>query len=207
VTTYELPGLVDVHVHLRNPGGDHKETVESGTAAALAGGITAILAMPNTSPPITDCDRLEAARAMHARGALCDVGLFVGATDDNADEAARCSSRACGLKIYANDTFGPLRIESLGSLSRHFAAWPVDKPIVMHAEEVTVAAAIGLAAAHRRRVHIAHVSRADEIGLIAMAKEATPSTASRPTTRRTHRRRRTETRRRRVFLAWRLCCL
>ena len=49
-----LPGLIDVHVHLREPGGTHKEDFSSGTAAALAGGITMVLAMPNTSPPIVD---------------------------------------------------------------------------------------------------------------------------------------------------------
>ena len=55
----KLPGLVDVHTHLRVPGGEHKEDFASGTAAALAGGFTCILAMPNTSPPlVTECDRL-----------------------------------------------------------------------------------------------------------------------------------------------------
>lgn len=172
MTTYELPGLVDVHVHLRNPGGEHKETVESGTAAALAGGVTAVLAMPNTSPPLTSAQRLAEARDLHDRNTLCDVGLFLGATDENADEAAACAPRACGLKLYVNDTFGPLRIESLSSLAAHFAAWPADRPIVLHAEEMTAAAAIGLGAAFRRPVHIAHVSRGDEIKLIARAKEA-----------------------------------
>ena len=66
-----LPGLIDVHVHLREPGGAHKEDWDSGTAAALAGGFTTVLAMPNTSPPITDAATLEltlaAARAKARR--------------------------------------------------------------------------------------------------------------------------------------------
>lgn len=168
----QIPGLVDVHVHLRFPGGEHKESIASGTAAALAGGVTALLAMPNTSPPITDGPRLAAARVEHGRRALCDVGVFVGATGDNAAVAAACAAHACGLKIYVNDTFGPLRIERLAALQEHFACWPRDKPIVLHAEDVAVAAAIGLGAAHGRHVHIAHVSRAHEIRLIAAAKEA-----------------------------------
>jgi dihydroorotase len=171
MTRHILPGLVDVHVHLRVPGGEHKETVASGTAAALAGGVTALLAMPNTSPPITDGAGLDAARLAH-HGTLCDVGIYLGATDTNAAAAAAAADRACGLKIYVNETFGPLRIEALPALAAHFAAWPRGRPIVLHAEEVAVAAAIGLGAAYRQHVHIAHVSRADEIRLIAAAKAA-----------------------------------
>jgi dihydroorotase-like cyclic amidohydrolase len=171
MTLHTLPGMVDVHVHLRVPGGEHKETVTSGTSAALAGGITAILAMPNTSPPITDEAQLEAARAAH-EPALCDVGIYLGATDENAAAVATAAARACGLKIYVNETFGPLRIDHLPALASHFEAWPRNKPIVLHAEEVAVAAAIGLGAAHGQHVHIAHVSRAEEIRLIRAAKEA-----------------------------------
>lgn len=54
-----LPGLIDVHVHVREPGATHKEDFKSATAAALAGGITAICAMPNTNPPVTDVESFE----------------------------------------------------------------------------------------------------------------------------------------------------
>ena len=54
VISFILPGLIDVHVHLREPGATHKEDFASGTAAALAGGVTMVLAMPNTNPSITD---------------------------------------------------------------------------------------------------------------------------------------------------------
>ncbi len=171
MSLYTLPGLVDVHVHLRVPGGEHKETVASGTAAALAGGVTAILAMPNTSPPITDGPSLAGAREAHA-GALCDVGIYLGATDDNAEAVAAAADAACGLKIYVNETFGPLRVEALPTLAAHFAAWPGRRPIVLHAEQVAVAMAIGLGATYGKAVHIAHVSRAEEIRLIADAKAA-----------------------------------
>lgn len=172
MTRMILPGLVDVHVHLRNPGGAHKETVASGTAAALAGGVTAILAMPNTQPPITDGPTLDASRAEHAAQALCDVGIFLGATDGNAEAAAAAAERACGLKIYLNDTFGPLRVESLPALRAHFRAWPGPGPIVLHAEDLNVATAIGMAATYGQHVHIAHVSRGEEILQIEDAKAA-----------------------------------
>jgi carbamoyl-phosphate synthase/aspartate carbamoyltransferase/dihydroorotase len=172
VTTCVLPGLLDVHVHLRHPGGAHKETIATGTAAALAGGYTAILAMPNTRPPIVDREGLATVRRDLAESAYCDVGQFIGGTDHNAAEAFAAAGIACGLKLYVNDTFGPLRIESLGGMQSHFLAWKASRPLVVHAEELSVAAAIGLAAAHRRPVHVAHVSLAEEIRLIGAAKEA-----------------------------------
>lgn len=172
MSTHILPGLVDVHVHLRHPGGAHKETIRTGTAAALAGGVTAVLGMPNTQPPITDGSGLDAALAHVATEALCDVGLYLGAADGNADDAAAAADRACGLKVYLNDTFGQLRIETLAALRPHFEAWPHGRPIVLHAEDLNVATAIGLGRVHGQWVHIAHVSRAEEIRLIAAAKNA-----------------------------------
>ncbi len=66
-----LPGLIDPHVHLREPGATHKEDWDSGTAAALAGGFTLVLAMPNTQPPVTDAASLELAlQAARAESAL-----------------------------------------------------------------------------------------------------------------------------------------
>ena len=65
-----LPGLVDVHVHLREPGYEHKETLASGTRAALAGGITTVLDMPNTSPPTATLDRLAAKARLAAAAAV-----------------------------------------------------------------------------------------------------------------------------------------
>ncbi|MFQ5459819.1 MAG: amidohydrolase family protein [Anaerolineae bacterium] len=167
-----LPGLVDVHVHLRVPGGEEKETADTGTAAALAGGFTAVLAMPNTTPPVTSAALLDDARGLLAAGARCDVGQYLGATADNAAAAAAAADRACGLKIYADTTFGPLHLASLADMAAHVQSWPRCRPLVFHAEGVTVAQAVGLAAAHRRWVHVAHVSRRDEIELIVAAKEA-----------------------------------
>jgi dihydroorotase len=167
-----IPGAVDVHVHLRHPGGSHKETPETGTAAALAGGVVAILAMPNTLPPLATPADLRASLDQIATRIRCDVGAYYGATDTNADMIAEQNAIACGLKIYLNDTYGPLRLETLAAAAQHFSAWPASRPLVVHAEGLMTAAAIGLAAAHRRPVHIAHVSRREEIELIAAAKEA-----------------------------------
>ncbi len=84
--TLHLPGLVDVHTHLRVPGGEHKEDFASGTAAALAGGFTQILAMPNTSPPLATLDVLQSTLAIARQTVRCDVGLYAGASPQHVDE-------------------------------------------------------------------------------------------------------------------------
>jgi len=167
-----LPGLIDAHVHLREPGGDHKEDITSGTAAALAGGVTMVLDMPNTFPPLVDAQALALKQELVERGALCDVGLYVGATESNASEAAALGGHAAGLKIYLDQTYGPLRLRNLAALVAHFRVWPASRPIAVHAEGLSVAMAIGLARSFSRRLHLCHVSRADEIALIRAAKES-----------------------------------
>jgi dihydroorotase len=166
-----LPGLIDVHTHLRVPGGEHKEDFASGTAAALAGGITMVLAMPNTSPPLSTPETLQDTSRLAQTQIRCDVGLFAGASPPVIGRLAGCAPFTVGLKIYLNDTFGPLRVEALPDLQRCFQDWPVDKPIAMHAEGQSVAVGLGLAASYHRPVHFCHISRRDEIELIAAAKE------------------------------------
>ena len=165
-----LPGLVDVHVHLRVPGGEHKEDFFSGTQAAVAGGFTTVLAMPNTQPPIVNPQALRSVQQQAQSEALCDVHFFAGASPDHIDELPALAQTAIGLKIYADQTYGPLRVDNLDTLAACFRAWPNDKVIAMHAEGRTIAMGIGLAAATGQRVHFCHVSRKDEIELIAAAK-------------------------------------
>lgn len=165
-----LPGLTDDHVHLRVPGGEHKEDFFSGTRAAIAGGFTTILAMPNTTPPLVDCETLHAVQRQAQTEALCDVHFYAGASPDHLDELPDLAQDTIGLKIYADQTYGPLRVDNLATLLACFQKWPRAKPIAMHAEGRTIAVGIALAAAYGRRVHICHVSRADEIALIAAAK-------------------------------------
>jgi len=166
-----LPGLVDVHVHFRTPGASHKEDFASGTAAALAGGFTTVLDMPNTSPPTVDEAALEAKIEAARKQARCDVGLYVGACDDNAFAVSRLGDRAVGLKMYLGQTYGPLLISQLGAAMGHFVDWPGPGPIAVHAEGLLLAAAIALARATDSHLHCCHVSRRAEIALIRAVKE------------------------------------
>lgn len=166
-----LPGLIDPHVHIRVPGGTHKEDWNTGTAAALAGGFTTVFAMPNTQPPVTDEATLALSLDAAATSARCDYAQFLGAGPDNVETAPALAGRTAGLKLYLDQTYGPLRLDTLSLWRAHFARWPADTPIVAHAEERTLAAVILVAALYGRAVHLAHVSLADEILLIRKAKE------------------------------------
>lgn len=172
MTTIKLPGLVDTHVHLREPGAIHKEDFDSGTRAALAGGFTYVAAMPNTSPSVTDAATLGLARAAARAKAHCDFGLYLGATVDNVSSAADLANDCAGLKMYLDNTFGTLKMDSLGALLAHARAWPAERPLLCHAEQRTAAAAIMAAHLAGRSIHICHVSRIDELELIRRAKQA-----------------------------------
>lgn len=170
MTTLRLPGLIDPHVHVRDLRQSHKEDWASCTAAALAGGITTILAMPNTQPPITDEATLTDYDQAAVARARCDYGINFGASETNAPLAATLAPRCSALKLYLDATFGPLLLDGLAPLTAHFTTWPRPKPILAHAEERTLAALLFFAELYDRPVHICHVSRRAEIELIAQAK-------------------------------------
>ena len=167
----KLPGLIDPHVHFREPGQTHKEDWDTGTSAALAGGFTLVLAMPNTKPPIFDGETLELALNAAKQKARCDYAQFLGAGPDNADIVPSLAHKAAGLKMYLDSTFGELRLNDMTLWMPHFEKYPKQYPIVVHAESRSMAAAILFAAIYDRPIHIAHVSLKEEILLIKAAKE------------------------------------
>ena len=171
MTLLRLPGLIDPHVHLREPGLTHKEDLYTGTCAALAGGFTTVLDMPNTKPPTSTAELLAEKAQRATAKAVCDVGFFVGAVADAPPElVASAGPSACGLKIYVSETFGSLRIERLATLAAYFAAWRGPGPIAVHAEDAMLAACLALAELYDQRLHIVHVSLKSEIELIRRAK-------------------------------------
>jgi dihydroorotase len=184
-----FPGLIDVHVHLREPGGEHKEDLYTGTCAALAGGVTTVLAMPNTSPPITHRDNLTDILSRAAARAVCDYGFYIGGTPDNAEEAAVLTD-AIGLKLYIGSSTGSLLVDQLPAQIDHFTTYPRDRIIAVHAEDeaavqyyaahsqrrppicaaLATAHVIALAEHFERRLHICHVSTGYELALIRDAR-------------------------------------
>ncbi|XP_025986540.1 CAD protein isoform X2 [Solenopsis invicta] len=166
-----LPGLIDVHVHTRDPGAVHKEDFASCTAAALAGGITTIFAMPNTNPAVVDHKTFAIAKAQAAAGSRCDYALFVGASSDNYNDIRELAPHVAALKMYLNETFTTLRLTDLSVWIKHFESWPKKHPLCVHAEGQTTAAVLLLASLHSRPIHVCHVARKEEIQIIRAAKE------------------------------------
>jgi dihydroorotase len=113
-----LPGLIDPHVHLRDPGDPAIETLATGTKAAVLGGLAAVFDMPNTSPSITGADRLAWKQEYVEQNAWCDMGLYVGAAKSNIPELAELElgRGVCGVKVFAGSSTGDLLVDDDASL-------------------------------------------------------------------------------------------
>jgi len=179
-----VPGLIDPHVHLREPGAEYKEDFKSGSMAAVAGGFTTVIDMPNNRIPTTTAERLREKRELAAKKAVCDVRFHFGTTDSNFDEVRKAGPDS--LKIYMGRTTGELMLKEKGSLEKHFANFGRERPIVIHASddnpdegknlEATYANeeyARGVAQKLDRKVHLAHVSASHEVHLFKKFAKAT----------------------------------
>lgn len=106
---YVLPGLIDAHVHFREPGATHKEDWASGSAAAACGGIATVFEMPNTSPPTTDPERVREKAAIAEGKSYVDFGLFAVIVDSNLDQIEPLRGAGIvGYKIFLGETTGDL---------------------------------------------------------------------------------------------------
>ncbi len=171
-----LPGLIDPHVHLREPGDVYKEDFTTGSRAAIAGGFTTVMDMPNNALPTITKARLEEKIRLAKEKALCDVLFHFGGTDDNFDEVKSANPQS--LKLYLGQTTGNMVLRDPASMEKHFQNFPKERQIVLHTcdhsdvEEVnlkktyaTIEAAISSARKTSRKIHLAHASTAHEIAL------------------------------------------
>jgi carbamoyl-phosphate synthase/aspartate carbamoyltransferase/dihydroorotase len=116
----KLPGLIDTHVHLREPGATHKEEYAFCTAAALAGGVTMICAMPNTNPAVHNQESLTLVRSLGKQSARCDYAIFMGASSDNHMEIPELAPKVAGLKMYLNEIFYHVKAKQFECLAKAF---------------------------------------------------------------------------------------
>ena len=118
-----LPGVIDPHVHFRDPGNPEKEDLESGSRAAAAGGITSFLDMPNTSPNATNRLALEEKIAAAAKKAVTHHGFFIGATTNNVSDlqSVQGMDGICGIKIFMGSSTGNLLVHEQKHLEHIFA--------------------------------------------------------------------------------------
>jgi dihydroorotase len=118
-----LPGVIDDQVHFREPGLTHKATIYSEAKAAVAGGVTSYMEMPNTIPPAFTQDLLEDKYAIAAGSSLANYSFYMGTSNDNADEALRSNDKKkqiCGIKIFMGSSTGNLLVDNYLTLDKLF---------------------------------------------------------------------------------------
>lgn len=192
------PGAIDAHVHFREPGLTHKEDWQSGSQAAVSGGVTTVFDMPNTKPSVVSLKSLGEKRALAGAKTLCNFGLFFGANPDNL-EAIKEVRGVPGLKIFMADSTGDLLVDRFEDLEKIFAAY--EGQISVHAEDQermnrrrrefaqrtdpavhsvirddvmaarAVEVATSLAISYERRLHILHLSTKAELQALAAARD------------------------------------
>ena len=196
---YVLPGIIDDHVHFREPGLTEKADIESESRAAAAGGVTSFFDMPNCVPQTTTLEALDDKFQRSRKSSLINYAFFFGATNTNADCFARLdATRIPGIKLFMGSSTGNMLVDRQEALERIFQtcklplmvhcedtaiisrnmaaakeAWGEDPPVSLHAmirsEEACLAStrkAVELARKYDTRLHVAHISTAEELELI-----------------------------------------
>jgi dihydroorotase len=194
-----LPGVIDPQVHFREPGKEYKEDLGSGSRAAVKGGVTSFLEMPNTDPSTSNQAALDDKLRRAAEKCVANYGFFIGATPDNLD-AINHAGPACGIKIFMGASTGSLLVDKAEDLERIFANG--SRLIAVHAEDearirarreqfkgrtdvavhsdirdnrsalLATELALGLSKKYRRRLHILHLSTHEEVELLRRDKPA-----------------------------------
>lgn len=193
-----LPGLIDDHVHFREPGLTHKADIAHESRAAVAGGVTSFMDMPNTAPPTVTRAALLEKVALAGATSAANFAFYLGATADNLEEVrAAAATPACGIKLFLGATTGDLLVDDPRAVERVLAESPLlvavhcedpaivsrnagrvraalgdAPPFSVHAEIrsaeacfASTATAVGLARKTGARLHVLHVSTADELAL------------------------------------------
>lgn len=169
-----LPGLIDVHVHLRDPWQMQKEDFYTGTSAALAGGFTKVFDMPNNEQHIVTEELLDKKIASASQKIVSDIGFYFSSLgEENIPEFEKVFPKVCGMKLFITTTTnmsGKRALNNLEELTRICEAWPDGKPILFHAEDDSVILGIEAAARSKKRVHFCHISSEEELKPILDAK-------------------------------------
>lgn len=196
-----LPGVIDSQVHFREPGLVHKEDIESGSKAAVMGGVTGFMEMPNTKPATTSVERVKEKLEIAKKKSWCHYGFFIGANGENLEELIRSEQLAgcVGVKIFLGSSTGELLLyddEKLSEILSHYKGVIavhseneelLKKNIQMHSQakdvhahyqwrsvEVALSSTqkiISLAKKTQRKVHILHISTQEEIEWLSSQKD------------------------------------
>lgn len=133
---YLLPGVIDDQVHFREPGLTHKATIGSEAKAAVAGGVTSFMEMPNTHPPALTQELLEDKYGIASRTSVANYSFFMGVSNDNAEEVLKTNKKkheVCGVKIFMGSSTGNMLVDNYVTLNRIFSG--TDLLIATHCED------------------------------------------------------------------------
>ena len=195
-----LPGVIDTQVHLREPGAEHKEDLETGGRAAVLGGVTGVFEMPNTDPLTVSEASLADKVARASNRMFCDFAFYVGGTRDNARDLARLERLVgcCGVKVFMGSSTGNLLVPDdpaiaaiLAGIRRRAAFHSEDEPRLLsrrgerrpgdpashpvwrdvEAARLATERLLRLARAAGKRIHVLHVSTAEELPLLAANRD------------------------------------
>ncbi|HLO57449.1 MAG TPA: dihydroorotase [Bacteroidales bacterium] len=134
---YLLPGVIDDQVHFREPGLTHKGDISSESAAAVAGGVTSFMEMPNTNPQTVTQELLQQKYVRAAAVSLANYSFYMGATNDNLEELLKTDPRSvCGIKIFMGSSTGNMLVDNVNTLKNIFSQSPM--LIAVHCEDETV---------------------------------------------------------------------
>ena len=203
---YVLPGVIDDHVHFREPGLTEKADIDTESRAAAAGGVTSFFDMPNCNPQTTTLEALEEKFALAREKSHVNYSFFYGATNDNTETFAQLpADRIPGIKLFMGSSTGNMLVDKQQALERIFKtcklplmahcedtdiinrnmaevkqAWGDDPQVSLHplirSEEACLASsrkAVELAKKYGTRLHIAHISTAEELELFANSQQPT----------------------------------
>ena len=165
---YLLPGMIDVHTHMREPGLTHKEGFSSGSRACAKGGVTTFADMPNTNPPTITVEALKEKRELAKGTSIVDYALHFGGSVNNNSEEIKKAEGVISTKVFLNVSTGKLLVEDDNVLDDIFKA---SKIVSVHAEEHMIDKAISLAKKHGKKLYIAHISLATELDAVREAKK------------------------------------
>ncbi|MBO7433068.1 MAG: dihydroorotase [Salinivirgaceae bacterium] len=131
---YVIPGVIDGHVHFREPGLTHKADFESESKAAVAGGVTSFLDMPNVVPQTTTNQLLNERIELAAQKSVANFGFYLGATNNNIEEIRKADiTTVCGIKVFMGSSTGNMLVDENNTLEQIFAESPC--PITVHCED------------------------------------------------------------------------
>lgn len=167
----KLPGLIDIHVHFRDPGQTHKEDFFTGTSVALSGGVTTVFDMPNNLEPIFTYEKLMEKVNIAKQKSVCDWGLYFGTDGKNSGEFEKVVDKVVGLKIYLSLTTGKYVVADEKLIEAVFQKWPKEKILVVHTEGDRIDLSIRLAEKYGNKLHITHVNTKEMLEKIISAKK------------------------------------